>query len=98
MRATTRRTIKNGNVLACDRGKVYNKTFHGSANSAETEDGEQNDDQAEQEDQPQAGEPNKQRIGKMSAEELMNAADTLTHAEYMRYKRLQSEKFDSEQY
>ena len=35
---------------------------------------------------------------KLSAAEILKLANNLTHAEYMQYKRMQSERFDSEQY
>ena len=35
---------------------------------------------------------------KLSAAEILKLADNLTHTEYMEYKRMQSEKFDNEQY
>ena len=35
---------------------------------------------------------------KLTAAEILKAAGDLTHTEYLEYKRIQSEKFDSEQY
>eukprot|EP01048_Picozoa_sp_COSAG05_P000094 COSAG05_NODE_2_length_63105_cov_159.292956_37_plen_173_part_00 len=86
---------KGGTVLTTNqRGNIITKRE--GANTVEA-----NDELEEQSDAGGDTNGSNQETGgmkKLSAAEILKAAGDLTHTEYLEYKRIQSEKFDSEQY
>ena len=88
-------TCKGGTVLTTNqRGNIIAKREN--ANTVET-----NDELGEQSDAGGDTNGSSQETGevkKLTAAEILKAAGDLTHTEYLEYKRIQSEKFDSEQY
>ena len=77
------------------RGNIVDKN-RSNANSVETEEEQPQQPDAAQDDAESNHDTGSKK--KLSAAEILKMADNLTHAEYMQYKRMQSEKFDSEQY